>query len=270
MSFLEEALSSSSGPLLASLSAFWLRLSENASSLGKGAASAALCPGRAAGPAAARAEHHRRSSSGLRHGHRSGQHPELGESEHRVSTAPCAGAAVSRSAAAALVTEVASVKDPGTSPRASGAPHNTSPAHTGDKADIKSGLCHFEETMPDGVQHAQVQHLVLGFISLKKKRSEPAHGKADVSSPDFSPKWLNLRNVTTYSGRLTGTLRRCVTNTRINARRSTHMSCTTMYWWGMSPSTPLCLPSHQSSDARWYRSSEAPFLKESSRGERPT
>lgn len=34
-SFLEEALSSSSGPLLASLSAFWLRLSEKASSLGR-------------------------------------------------------------------------------------------------------------------------------------------------------------------------------------------------------------------------------------------
>lgn len=38
-SFLDEALSSSRGPLLASLSAFWLRLSEKASSLrheGKG------------------------------------------------------------------------------------------------------------------------------------------------------------------------------------------------------------------------------------------
>lgn len=32
---MEEALSSSSGPLLASLSAFWLRLSEKASSLGR-------------------------------------------------------------------------------------------------------------------------------------------------------------------------------------------------------------------------------------------
>lgn len=41
MSFLDEALSSSRGPLLASLSAFWLRLSEKASSLtqeGKGRA----------------------------------------------------------------------------------------------------------------------------------------------------------------------------------------------------------------------------------------
>lgn len=51
---------------------------------------------------------------------------------------------------------------------------------------------------------------------------------------------------------------------------STHMSCTTMYWWGMRPSTPLCRPSHQSSEARWYSNSDAPFLKDSSRGERPT
>lgn len=48
-----------------------------------------------------------------------------------------------------------------------------------------------------------------------------------------------------------------------------YLSWTTMYWWGTSPSTPLCRPSHQSSEARWYRSREAPFLKDSSRLVRP-
>lgn len=52
--------------------------------------------------------------------------------------------------------------------------------------------------------------------------------------------------------------------------RTTHISCTTMYWCGTSPSMPLCLPSHQSSDARWYSSREAPFLKDSSLADRPT
>ena len=51
---------------------------------------------------------------------------------------------------------------------------------------------------------------------------------------------------------------------------TTHISCTTMYWWGTSPSIPLCLPSHQSSEARWYSSRDAPFLKDSSLADRPT
>lgn len=50
----------------------------------------------------------------------------------------------------------------------------------------------------------------------------------------------------------------------------TYVSWTTMYWWGMSPSMPLCRPSHQSSEARWKSSREAPFLKDSSRAVRPT
>lgn len=66
MSFLEEALSSSSGPLLASLSAFWLRLSEKASSLGKDTtAVTGLCPGRARARMPRQAEHHHGSSSTL-------------------------------------------------------------------------------------------------------------------------------------------------------------------------------------------------------------
>lgn len=88
----------------------------------------------------------------------------------------------------------------------------------------KPGSCHFEDAMPDGVQHTQVQHLVLGFISLKEKRSEPAHGEADVSSPDFSPQWINLRNVTTYCRWLTRTLRRGVTPTP-GSTRAAPLTC---------------------------------------------
>lgn len=40
---LDEDLSSVTGPLLASLSAFWLRVSENVSSLKQGALSVGLC-----------------------------------------------------------------------------------------------------------------------------------------------------------------------------------------------------------------------------------
>lgn len=50
---------------------------------------------------------------------------------------------------------------------------------------------------------------------------------------------------------------------------ATYMSWTTMYWCGTSPSTPLCRPSHQSSEALWNRSRDAPFLNESSRLVRP-
>lgn len=34
-----------------------------------------------------------------------------------------------------------------------------------------------------GFRHTEVQYLVLGFISLNEKQSEPIHGEADVNRP---------------------------------------------------------------------------------------
>lgn len=158
---MEEALSSSSGPLLASLSAFWLRLSENASSLGKGdpVSTRALPQGAARAQPLRGPERHHSSTSRLcqqRLGPKpplqtvprawkkrmSGFHIPLRCSCH-VNESRYSDSACNRS----VICE-----GPWDLPAGQVALNNARSTYTAGKANIKPRSCHFERSMTDGAQ----------------------------------------------------------------------------------------------------------------------